>query len=735
MGCSAWREIVDHRLRWRAATSTLLISAICSCHVIALHPHLASPACKAVAVLAPAPLISLVMASMSPAASLDDISPELERGMLFGSSVGAAASFVNWFTALRSPHAMACHYLTLLPGFLMSLACLAVPFCGMRNPLYYWPAWRFAMITSALSQFVRTVTQANALGLANAAAALGLSELLPVSRAAQCQAYPTFLPGGISEPTALAFGCLTLLTGLLLTPSVRLRLAILAGRFGSPAARVLHLGDGILLEPDELKPSTALPVFKAPRRHHQGGHQFHPPPHHGHSKSVIFSDGDGGAVESLHETASSMTEGELELYLHGGARWRSEDKMVDPFLRHRDSPSDGDNVESLHETMSSKSAHSELERVLRHGHDGANGHVSLQAHEGSFGSHLRRQKSSASARRPPSEPVSLPPAPPSSASLSVLSEEMTARDLEACAGPNAEASRVSVEMVEQELAAIVDDDVIDIEAIERAGTPPPPPPPPPPPTCEAASVVGQLDAFAEVAKSWQGALFQLLKESRAPGRDRRRDAPVARRDSATRPDQSEKKRPRSETGAAVAERAPLRHNSSSSEDLTAPLSDDSNDSNALLLFHEWQPHPNPPFGGKPHPNPRLAKPHPTHLVPGLTIATSSPGKPPPACAPGSGLYPPITAANHFGACGIEESQTRSVVPHPAPDLAPSVGKEAATAPTEASKPLSFKPKKPQRSCAKCGTTETPKWRAGGTLCNACGLKHPMETPPHPNAFG
>lgn len=27
-----------------------------------------------------------------------------------------------------------------------------------------------------------------------------------------------------------------------------------------------------------------------------------------------------------------------------------------------------------------------------------------------------------------------------------------------------------------------------------------------------------------------------------------------------------------------------------------------------------------------------------------------------------------------------------------------------------------------RACVICGTTETPKWRHGGTTCNACGLR-------------
>merc|ERR1719272_2294941 len=129
------------------------------------------------------------------------------------------------------------------------------------------------MITSGVLQLVRVMAQAHALRLANAAAALGLSELLPISLAAQCQAHPSFQPGGISQPAALCFGCVALLTGLVLTPSMRTRLAILSGRFGSPAARVLNLGE---LGSDELEPRAAPPVSfpgKAPRPHHQGGGQ------------------------------------------------------------------------------------------------------------------------------------------------------------------------------------------------------------------------------------------------------------------------------------------------------------------------------------------------------------------------------------------------------------------------------------------------------------------------------
>ena len=736
------RAIVDDRLRWLAGAGGVLVLAICLVHTVAA-PAEVSPMWKTAAILVPAPLVSLIMASMSPAASSDDISPILERGMLFGSSVTALTPLANWFIALRLPNAAACQQLTMLPGFLMVLACISVPLFGMRNSLHYWPAHRFSMIISGVLQLVRTAAQVHALRLANAAATLGLSELLPISLAAQCQAHPSFQPGGVSQPEALCFACVALVTGLVLTPSMRTRLAILSGRFGSPAARVLNLGE---LGSDELRPRAAPPASlpgKAPQPHHQGGgHQIRhrraatspqpPPPHHGHRTTTAIA-----AV-----TASPQPRPPLSSQPPNGQKSVifSEKEVVDPFLRHRGSPSDGDgdgdNVESLQETMSSKSAHSELERVLRHGQDGANGHLSLQTDQ-------VRRPSALSSSVPLSEPVSLPPAPPSSASLSASAQEERLGERLV--------SGVSVEMVEHELAAMVDDDVAEaidtdmLEVIERAIMPPPPPPP----TREAAPVIGQLDAFSEVAKSWYGALSQLMRErGSATGRGR----PIDERDSATRPDQSEKKRQRSGTGAAVAEGSSLLHSGGGSH-MAAPQSPDESPTDISAVQFAVRP-----FGGKPHPNPRLVKPHPTHPIPVLTTATS-PGKPQPACADelGPGPHTEITsesehnssvrteeapdhpATNHGGTCEIEESQSQRVSERSrrapqsvAPDPAPSVAKGAGTALTEAGKPA--KRKKPQRSCAECGTTETPKWRCNGTLCNACGLKYPMEVV-RPTTFG
>merc|ERR1719272_1374682 len=349
-------------------------------------------------------------------------------------------------------------------GFFMVLACFSVPFFGMRNSLHFWAAHRFSMITSGVLQLVRVMAQAHALRLANAAAALGLSELLPISLAAQCQAHPSFQPGGISQPAALCFGCVALLTGLVLTPSMRTRLAILSGRFGSPAARVLNLGE---LGSDELEPRAAPPVSfpgKAPRPHHQGGGQQvrhrraatspkPPPPPHGNRTTTATAP---VTTRPQPPSASQPPNGQKSVIFSNGG---------------------GEAVESLHETMSSKSAHSELDRALRHGQDGANGHLSLQTHQ-------VRRSSALSASVPLSEPVSLPPAPPSSASLSASAQdEVRLVEQDEVRLVERLVSGVSAEMVELELAAMIDDDVAEaidtemLDVIERAVMPPPPPPP------------------------------------------------------------------------------------------------------------------------------------------------------------------------------------------------------------------------------------------------------------------
>ena len=110
------QRIVDERLRWLAVLGGVLVTAVCATHILASQPlDMVAPIWKSTAVLAPAPMVSIVMACMSPATCQDDISPILERGMLIGSWVGAATSFANWFIALHRPNAAACQHLTVLP--------------------------------------------------------------------------------------------------------------------------------------------------------------------------------------------------------------------------------------------------------------------------------------------------------------------------------------------------------------------------------------------------------------------------------------------------------------------------------------------------------------------------------------------------------------------------------------------------------------------------------------------
>ena len=242
------REIVDHRLRWRILLTCLLATAITHVQVLAARPRFRmTEMWRTAAVVAMLPLTSLVVACVSPAASPDDISPVIERGMLYTSIVGGVGPISAWVKfAPQHP----CHPVGMLPGALMCLVMGAVPLLGMRNAMNYWPAHRFALVASGVLQFARVAAQAYAPRLANAAAALGLSGLLPMPVAEQCQAHGLYLPGDVSLSGALVFGIMWCATGLALTPSMRTRLATLSGRFGLPAARVLRLGDGIVLEPD-----------------------------------------------------------------------------------------------------------------------------------------------------------------------------------------------------------------------------------------------------------------------------------------------------------------------------------------------------------------------------------------------------------------------------------------------------------------------------------------------------
>ena len=256
------RSIVDQRLRRRALLAAVMASAILAGYIAAV--QLDSQMLRTAMVVLMPPLFYLTMACISPAATLDDLNPVLEWCMLYGATIAALATFGLW--AYRCPDRSYCSAthpcgsLVTIPTLFACLARMCVPLLGTYNAMWFWPAERFVLITLSGLRVAVVAAQANAKLLAEAAAALGFSELLPMPVAVQCQAHTVFLPVGISLPMALVFSCTMLLIGFVLTPSMRTRLARLSGRLGLPAARVLHLNDGISLEPDEQELNAAFCV-------------------------------------------------------------------------------------------------------------------------------------------------------------------------------------------------------------------------------------------------------------------------------------------------------------------------------------------------------------------------------------------------------------------------------------------------------------------------------------------
>ena len=240
--------MVQERLRKRTAVAASLGTAISSAVVAAA--NLEAEPWRTTAILAPQPLFSLLMVCLSPAASDGDLSsPVLQRALLCVSMSSAVAALGTWMTAARGHP---CGSIALLTGVLACLAHFSVPVFGVLNARSYWPAHRIALITSGVLQLARVAVQARALRLA------GSPELLPAPMAAECEQHDLFLPGEIPRAAALGVGVVWLFMGLALTPATRTRMARLAGRFGLPAARVLHLNDGILLaESDEKETSRA----------------------------------------------------------------------------------------------------------------------------------------------------------------------------------------------------------------------------------------------------------------------------------------------------------------------------------------------------------------------------------------------------------------------------------------------------------------------------------------------
>ena len=256
--------LVNRRLWVRAGVATSVSAAVVVCFISAA--RFSSATSRAAAVLVPQPFFAVLMSCVSPGASKADLSsPVLKRAMLYASAVQAAAATCSWMTFVMAGHPNPCGPISLLPGLCMRLTFNAVPILGMINARWYqntgvtyWPSYRFALISTGIMQLARVAARMQAVRLAEAMTELGFPGLLPA--AAACQAHPWFLPGQVSLATAICFGCVSLLLGLVMTPAVRTRLAVLSGSFGLPAARVLHLNDGVLLQPDTVVGGDTAPI-------------------------------------------------------------------------------------------------------------------------------------------------------------------------------------------------------------------------------------------------------------------------------------------------------------------------------------------------------------------------------------------------------------------------------------------------------------------------------------------
>jgi len=190
------------------------------------------------------PVFKLLVACICPdCPGSDNGDPMLQRSKAYASASLFGVSVNHFYTgALSSDNE--CGALTSLPGLLMVVAIGLVPLFG---PRWYWPAGRVALGTIGGLQLARVYAQTHAMRLAEAAAAIGASTLLPMPVAQRCQASPTFLPGQLPWELAVCWGGINVLLSLMWTPSVRVRAATLAERLGLPAARVFHLADGVLL--------------------------------------------------------------------------------------------------------------------------------------------------------------------------------------------------------------------------------------------------------------------------------------------------------------------------------------------------------------------------------------------------------------------------------------------------------------------------------------------------------
>ena len=243
------QAMLSRRLRRRSWFIAGAGAALCGVSIVT--SGRSEPAASRVwqnAMICAAPFVFMVLvACVCPDCPDNDNGDPMRSKAYMYASTGFFGVAVNQFRTGALSSDNECGALTSLPGLLMVVAFGLVPLFGWYHPRWYWPAGRVAQGTIGGLQLARVYAQTHAVRLADAAAAIGASTLLPMPVAQRCQASPTFLPGQLPWELAVCWGGINVLLSLMWTPSVRVRAATLAERLGLPAARVFHLADGVLL--------------------------------------------------------------------------------------------------------------------------------------------------------------------------------------------------------------------------------------------------------------------------------------------------------------------------------------------------------------------------------------------------------------------------------------------------------------------------------------------------------
>ena len=238
--------LVDRRL-WKRAIVSLSVGTV-YCGALAACDSITSSWWRAAAVIVPELLFILLAACITPGTSDTDLRSD-ETFRFYGSALAAGCAWTSQLVSLDHP----CGSMTLLPGLGICVAYSCAIWLGD------WTGCRAACVISGVLQLARTAAQAYAQPLAEAAAARGVSGLLPMASA--CQATGLFLPGWLTSSGAVGFGLSLTIQGLALTPDTHRRLAALSGSFGMPACCVLHLNDGVVLnERERNDPEMSAPA-------------------------------------------------------------------------------------------------------------------------------------------------------------------------------------------------------------------------------------------------------------------------------------------------------------------------------------------------------------------------------------------------------------------------------------------------------------------------------------------